>query len=107
MKLLRTQTRVNNEDALGVAIEFVVILGLFFLGGWALDRALGTIPLFMIAFSVLAGIGLFAKSKYRYDEKMDALEAQRRVTPAGIGAPAVPRPGTTPAAEAGSDRGAL
>jgi F0F1-type ATP synthase assembly protein I len=78
MKLLRPQTRVSNDDALGIAIEFVVILGLFFLGGWALDRALGTVPIFMIVFSVLAGVGLFAKSKYRYDEKMTALEAERR-----------------------------
>jgi F0F1-type ATP synthase assembly protein I len=103
MKLLRTQTRVNNEDALGVAIEFVVVLGLFFLGGWALDRALGTVPLFMIVFSVLAGIGLFAKAKYRYDEKMAAHEAERRVNTAGRVGPVAPS-GTTPAVETGSDR---
>jgi hypothetical protein len=61
MKLLLKQTRVNNEDALGVAIEFAMILGVFFAAGWALDAALG----------------LFAKSKYRYDAKMEALEAER------------------------------
>ncbi|MGA7756736.1 MAG: AtpZ/AtpI family protein [Ilumatobacteraceae bacterium] len=77
MKLLLKQTRVNNEDALGVAIEFAMILGVFFAAGWALDAALGTVPLFMIVFTVIAAIGLFAKSKYRYDAKMEALEAER------------------------------
>jgi F0F1-type ATP synthase assembly protein I len=90
MKLLRPQTRVDNDDALGIAIEFAVVFGLFLLAGWGLDRVFGTVPVFMIVCSVLAGIGLFAKAKYRYDEKMEALEAERRgaVTPRGSGAAA-------------------
>ena len=78
MKLLRKTTRVNNEDALGIAIEFAMITALFFGAGWLVDNWLGTIPLFMIVFTVLAAVGLFAKSKYRYDEKMERLDAERR-----------------------------
>jgi F0F1-type ATP synthase assembly protein I len=78
MRLIPKKTRVNNEDALGIAIEFAFITALFFGIGWLLDRWLGTIPLFMIVFTVLAGVGLFAKSKYRYELKMAELEAARR-----------------------------
>lgn len=92
MKLLPKQTRVNNDDALGIAIEFAVIMVLFFGAGWLLDNWLGTLPLFMIVFTLLAAVGLFAKHKYRYDAKMEALEAERR------GATA-PRPVASGAAE--------
>jgi len=78
MKLLRPTKRVNNEDALGIAIEFAMITALFFGAGWLVDNWLGTIPLFMIVFTVLAAVGLFTKSKYRYEEKMDRLDAERR-----------------------------
>lgn len=78
MKLLPKQTRVATDDALGMAIEIAVILVLFIAGGFALDRWLGTLPLFMILGTVLGSIGLFTKHKYRYDLKMDALEAERR-----------------------------
>jgi F0F1-type ATP synthase assembly protein I len=78
MKLLPKKTRVNNEDALGVAIEFAMIMAVFFGAGWLLDNWLGTVPVFMIVFTVLAAVGLFTKSKYRYDEKMERLDAERR-----------------------------
>jgi F0F1-type ATP synthase assembly protein I len=78
MKLLPKQTRVNNDDALGIAIEFAVIMVLFFGAGWLLDNWLGTLPLFMIVFTLLGAVGLFTKHKYRYDAKMEALEAERR-----------------------------
>lgn len=78
MKLLPTQTRVATDDALAMAIEIAVILVLFVAGGFALDRWLGTLPLFMIVGTVLASVGLFTKHKYRYDQKMDAFEAERR-----------------------------
>jgi F0F1-type ATP synthase assembly protein I len=101
MKLLRPQTRVDNDDALGIAIEFAVIMGVFFLAGWGLDRWLGTVPVFMIVFSVLAAVGLFAKSKYRYEEKMQALEAERRT--AGSRIVVNPTPETTVAGEPDRD----
>jgi len=78
MKLLPKQTRVATDDALGMAIEVMVILVLFLAIGWGLDRWLGTLPVFMIVFTVLGAVGLFTKHKYRYDEKMTALEDERR-----------------------------
>ncbi len=78
MKLLPKQTRVQTDDALGMAMEIAIMMALFIGGGFALDQWLGTLPLFMILGSVLGAVGLFTKHKYRYDEKMDALEAERR-----------------------------
>jgi len=77
MKLLPTQPRVNTEDSLGLGIEVAVIIALFFGIGFVLDRLVGTTPLFMIVMTVVGSIGLFAKFKYRYDDRMDELEAQR------------------------------
>ena len=78
MKLLPKQTRVETDDALGMAIEIAIIMALFIGGGFALDQWLGTLPLFMIAGTVLGSVGLFTKHKYRYDAKMIKLEAERR-----------------------------
>ena len=77
MKLLPTQPRVNTEDSLGLGIEVAVIIALFFGLGFVLDRLLGTTPLFMIAMTLVGAVGLFAKFKYRYDDRMNELEAQR------------------------------
>src|SRR6056297_2345507 len=78
MKLLPQQTRVATDDALGMAIEMAVIMAVFIGGGFALDRWIGTLPVFMIVGTLLGAVGLFAKHKFRYDEKMDALDAERR-----------------------------
>lgn len=77
MKLLPKQTRVNTEDSLGLGIEVAVILALFFAAGFGLDRLFGTTPILMIVCTILGAVGLFAKFKYRYEERMDELEAQR------------------------------
>ena len=77
MKLLPTQPRVNTEDSLGLGIEVAVILALFFGLGFLLDRVAGTTPVFMIIMTVVGAVGLFAKFKYRYDDRMNELEAQR------------------------------
>jgi len=77
MKLLPKQPRVNTEDSLGLGIEVAVIIALFFGLGFVLDRVLGTTPLFMIAMTLVGSVGLFAKFKYRYDDRMAELEAQR------------------------------
>lgn len=90
MKLLPTKTRVATDDALGMAIEVMVILVLFLAIGWGLDRWLGTLPVFMIVFTVLGAVGLFTKHKYRYDEKMIALEQERRTGTSGSPAVAAP-----------------
>ena len=80
MKLLpkpRTDVRVNSEDALGLGMDAVIVIVLFFLAGFGLDSVFDTTPVFMIVMTVLGAIGLFAKFKYRYDERMNEHEAQR------------------------------
>ena len=77
MKLLPKQTRVDTQDGLGLGIEAAVIMVLFFGVGAGLDWLFGTRPFFMIVFAVLGAVGLFAKWKYRYDDRMNELEAER------------------------------
>jgi hypothetical protein len=77
MKLLPKQTRVDTQDSLGLGIEAAVIVVLFFGVGAGLDWLFGTTPIFMIVFTVLGAIGLFAKWKYRYDDRMNEHEAAR------------------------------
>ena len=102
MKLLPKQTRVQTDDALGMAMEIAIMMALFIAGGFALDQWLGTLPLFMIVGSVLGAVGLFAKHKYRYDEKMEALEAERRDA---IARRTGASPSTPPAEPIGDPRG--
>ena len=80
MKLLpiNTQKRVNTEDSLGHGMDAVIMLVLFLLAGFGLDRLFGTMPIFMIAMTVLGSVGLFLKFKYSYDARMEEHEAQRR-----------------------------
>jgi F0F1-type ATP synthase assembly protein I len=83
MKLLPTQTRVDTQDSLGLGIEAAVIMALFFGLGYLGDRLLGTTPILMIVMSVLGAVGLFAKFKYRYEDRMAELEAERTGRSAG------------------------
>jgi hypothetical protein len=71
------QSRVNTEDSLGLGIEAAVIIALFFGAGFGLDRLFGTTPVLMIVFTILGAVGLFAKFKYRYDDRMAEHEAER------------------------------
>lgn len=77
MKLLPKQTRVDTQDGLGLGIEAAVIMALFFGVGAGFDWLFDTTPVFMIVFTVLGAIGLFAKWKYRYDDRMNEHEAAR------------------------------
>jgi F0F1-type ATP synthase assembly protein I len=79
MKLLpiNTQKRVNTEDSLGHGMDAVIMLVLFLLAGFGLDRLFGTMPIFMIVMTVIGSVGLFLKFKYSYDARMEELEAQR------------------------------
>lgn len=77
MKLLNRQTRVNTEDPLGRGLDAVIVIVLFFGAGFGLDRLLDTTPIFMIAFTLLGAVGLFAKFKYAYEARIAELEAQR------------------------------
>jgi F0F1-type ATP synthase assembly protein I len=77
--LLTGSTRINRgtDDRLGKSID-VALVTLVFLGvGYALDRWLGTKPIFMIALVVLALVGEFVRFWYDYDARMKVLEAQR------------------------------
>lgn len=75
-KKLRS-TRVNSEDSLGLGMDVAVLLGIFLLIGFGLDRWLDTTPVFMIVMTIVGAVGIFAKFKYRYDAKMDQHEADR------------------------------
>ncbi len=75
---LKKTTRVNTEDSLGHGMDAVIMLALFLLAGYGLDRWFGTVPVFMIVMTVLGSVGLFFKFKYRYDAKMNQHEAERR-----------------------------
>ena len=88
MKLLPKQTRVDTQDSLGLGIEAAVITVLSFGVGYGLDRLFDTTPIFMIVLTVVGAVGLFAKWKYRYDDRMNELEAERTArtaTPADRG----------------------
>ena len=85
MKLLPQQPRVNTQESLGLGVEAALITVLFFGVGFGLDRLFGTTPVFMILLTVIGAVGLFAKWKYRYDDRMDELEAQRAASTADRG----------------------
>jgi F0F1-type ATP synthase assembly protein I len=66
------------SESLTQGIDNALAVALLFGIGFLLDRWLGTSPWLMIVFTVLGGIGMFAKMKYRYDEQMARHEAERR-----------------------------
>jgi F0F1-type ATP synthase assembly protein I len=70
-------TRVSGNDPLVQGIDNALAVALLFGIGYGLDHWLGTAPWLMIVFTVLAGIGVFAKMKYRYDAQMERHEAER------------------------------
>jgi F0F1-type ATP synthase assembly protein I len=55
--------------------ELVATVAIFTGLGWLLDHWLGTSPLFIIVFTVLAFVGNFARMWYSYDAAMTKLEA--------------------------------
>lgn len=67
-----------------------VIIGGF---GWLLDRAIGTVPLFLIIGVVLGLVGSVANQYYRYQAAMDIANAERlaKRPNAAVGTPSVRR----------------
>jgi F0F1-type ATP synthase assembly protein I len=63
-------------NAFSRAIEMVLTPLIFALGGYGLDRWLGTSPLFLILLAGLAFAGLVVRSYYVYREDMRAHEAR-------------------------------
>jgi F0F1-type ATP synthase assembly protein I len=70
--------RVTTSDTLGQGIDNALAIALLFGIGFGLDRWLGTAPWLMIVLTLLGGVGVFAKMKYRYDAQMAEHEAKRR-----------------------------
>jgi len=73
--LARQQTYRGFGDALAMAFEMVMTPLLFGLGGYGLDRWLGTSPVFTVILSLLAIIGMSARMWYGYDARMRVHEA--------------------------------
>lgn len=73
-----TRQIVATDSALGKGVDFALTLAIFFGLGFLLDRWLGTTPIFMIALSVLAFVGLMARLWSRYELAMQEQEQQRR-----------------------------
>ena len=77
MKLLPKPKPVSLDSGVSQGIEMAVGLVVFFLMGWGLDALLGTVPVFMIAFTVFAMVGQFVKMYFIYSRDMRHLEDQR------------------------------
>lgn len=73
--LARQETYRGFGDALAMAFEIAVTPLLFGLGGYFLDRWLGTSPLFTVVLSLLAIIGMSAKLWYGYEARMQVHDA--------------------------------
>ena len=67
--------RSASSDLFGRGMDLALALLVFVLLGWAIDNWLGTKPLFIIVFAVMAMIGGAARLKYSYDEAMERHEA--------------------------------
>jgi F0F1-type ATP synthase assembly protein I len=66
----RRQTWRGYSDALARAIELVATPLLFGLGGWYLDRWLGTRPLFTLILFLLVVVAMVARMYYAYTAEM-------------------------------------
>jgi F0F1-type ATP synthase assembly protein I len=70
----RRDTYNGFGNALARAVELVVTPLAFALLGWALDRWLGTAPLFLIALTLFALAGMGVKMYFAYVTEMQAHE---------------------------------
>jgi F0F1-type ATP synthase assembly protein I len=75
--------QASNDDLFGRGMDLALALLVFLLLGWAVDNWLGTKPLFIIVFALLALIGGGARIKYAYDESMRRHERERAAARAG------------------------
>jgi hypothetical protein len=77
MKLIPTPPKVRPDLSVNQGVDAALVMLLFVGVGFLLDRWLGTSPWLLIGCVVLAGVGLFASYKARYDAAMDRHEAER------------------------------
>lgn len=73
----RQSTSPQSNEGMGRGMEFAVLVLVFLGAGYGLDRWLGTKPVFMIIFVMLAIVGQFASLYYGYNQRMKDLEAKR------------------------------
>jgi F0F1-type ATP synthase assembly protein I len=57
-------------NALSQAVEIVVAPLLFALAGWAIDRAVGTTPVFTVVLAAFALAGVAVRMYYQYRDAM-------------------------------------
>jgi F0F1-type ATP synthase assembly protein I len=69
--------RSSSNDLFGRGMDLALALLVFLLLGWAIDNWLGTKPLFIIVFALLALIGGGLRIKYAYDESMERHQRER------------------------------
>jgi len=69
--------RGPSDDALGGGVEIALMVPIFLLLGWLVDRWLDTAPIFMIVMVVLGLIGVFCRLRYSYEAKMQEHEEAR------------------------------
>jgi F0F1-type ATP synthase assembly protein I len=69
---------ITADSNVGRGIEFALGIALFLAVGYALDRWLGTEPVFMIVMFFVGVVGQFASMWYRYQAAMTAHDAERR-----------------------------
>ena len=80
-----SQPNTTYGDGLSIAFELVATPAVFALAGFGLDRWLGTTPLFVIAFTLLAFFTVVGLTIWRYGIEMDRADAERRATRATTG----------------------
>ena len=68
----------TQSDSLSKGMEIAGTTLVFFLLGWFVDDRLGTTPLFMITFVLVALVAQFVKLYYVYNAQMTRLESERR-----------------------------
>lgn len=68
----------THSDSLSKGMEIAGTTLVFFLLGWFVDDRVGSTPVFMIGFVVLALVAQFVKMYYVYNAEMNELEARRR-----------------------------
>lgn len=68
----------TQSDSLSKGMEIAGTTLVFFLLGWFVDDRIGSTPVFMIGFVVVALVAQFVKLYYVYNAEMNELEARRR-----------------------------
>lgn len=97
-----SQPTNNYGDGLSIAFELVATPTIFGFLGFLLDRWVGTTPLFVIGFSLVACCTVLSLTMWRYHHEMARADAERRAarTAAGPRAPRWARAEAELAAEA-------